>query len=96
MFLIQPILDKVIVKQVKYDDLYPNKSIIVTDDNVCELIYQVIAVGPGGMINDNQIDMVVKEGQFVIIPPHIGSGVVIDGQTYYIVKQRDILAIVER
>ena len=55
----------------------------------------VVAVGPGGTIDGKEVKMTVKEGDKVITSQYAGSTVKIDGEEYLIVKQNDILAIVE-
>ena len=56
---------------------------------------EVIAVGPGGVVDGKEIVMQVKEGQKVIYSKYAGTEVKLDGEEYIIVRQNDILAIVE-
>ena len=56
---------------------------------------QVIEVGPGGMVDGKEIVMTVKPGDKVITSKYSGTEVKIDGEEYTIVRQNDILAIVE-
>ncbi len=94
---LNPTLDKIIVKKIKFEEIYKS-SIILTSknqDEINKLIYEVIECGPGGIINENNIDIVVKPGDKVIIPEYIGSEINIDNVQYRIVKQSDILAILE-
>ena len=56
---------------------------------------EVIAVGPGGMVDGNEVKMEVKVGQKVIVSKYAGTEVKLDKEEYIIVKQGDILAIVE-
>ena len=56
---------------------------------------QVIAVGPGGMVDGKEVTMQVKAGQKVIYSKYAGTEVKLDGEEYIIVKQNDILAVVE-
>jgi chaperonin GroES len=60
-----------------------------------QLEAEVIAVGPGGVVDGKEIVMQVKEGQKVIYSKYSGTEVKLDGEEYIIVKQNDILAIVE-
>lgn len=55
----------------------------------------VIAVGPGGVVDGKEISMQVKVGQHVLFSRYAGSEVELDGKKYTVVKQNDILAIVE-
>lgn len=94
---INPTLDKIVVKKIEFEEVYES-SIILTSknrDNINKLIYEVIECGPGGIINKDNIKIVVKPGDKVIIPEYIGSEINIDNIRYRIVKQDDILAILE-
>lgn len=94
---INPTLDKIIVKKIDYDTVYKG-SIILTNqskNNINKLLYKVVECGPGGMINDENVEIVVNPGDKVIIPEYIGSEINIDNEDYRIVKQSDILAILE-
>lgn len=94
---INPTLDKIVVKKIEFEEVYKS-SIILTSknqDDINKLIYEVIECGPGGLVNDNEAVIVVKPGDKVIIPEYIGSEINIDNVQYRIVKQSDILAILE-
>ena len=56
---------------------------------------QVVAVGPGGVVDGKEVKMEVKEGQKVIYSKYAGTEVKLEDQKYIIVKQSDILAVVE-
>ena len=56
---------------------------------------EVIAVGPGGIVDGKEVTMQVKEGQKVIYSKYAGTEVKLDGEEYIIVRQNDILAVVE-
>ena len=58
-------------------------------------VYEVIVVGPGGMVDGNEVKMEVKAGDKVIAGKYSGTSVKLDGEEYTIVRQSDILAIVE-
>lgn len=94
---INPTLDKIVVKKIEFEKVYKG-SIILTSknqDNINKLIYEVVECGPGGIIDKDDIKIVVKPGDKVIIPEYIGSEINIDNVQYRIVKQSDILAILE-
>lgn len=94
---INPTLDRVIVKKVNFDEIYKTKIILVNSskNDINKFIYEVVEVGPGGKVNEEFIDMIVKPGDKVIIPEYIGSEINIDNQLYRILRQKEILAIVE-
>lgn len=90
-----PIGDRVVLKQLVAEET--TKSGIVLPGTAQEKPQQaeVIAVGPGGMIDGNEVTMSVKAGDKVIYSKYAGTEVKLDGEEYIIVKQNDILAIVE-
>lgn len=94
---INPTLDRVIVKKVDFEELYKGSIILINSskNDINKYIYEVMEVGPGGKINNEFIEMCIKPGDKVIIPEYIGSEINIDNQTYRILRQKEILAIVE-
>ena len=90
-----PLGDKVVVKQL--EALETTKSGIVLTGNAKEKPQEaeVIAVGPGGVIDGKEVKMEVKVGQKVMYSKYAGTEVKLDGTEYIILKQSDILAIVE-
>ena len=90
-----PLFDKVVLKQLVAEET--TKSGIVLPGQAKEKPQQaeVIAVGPGGVVDGKEITMQVKEGQKVIYSKYAGTEVKLDGTEYIIVKQNDILAVVE-
>ena len=58
-------------------------------------IYDVVEVGPGGLVDGNEVKMIVKAGQKVLVGKYSGSKVKLDEQEYTIVRQSDILAVIE-
>ena len=92
---IVPLGDKVVVKQL--EALETTKSGIVLTGNAKEKPQEaeVVAVGPGGIIDGKEVKMEVKVGQKVMYSKYAGTEVKLDGTEYIILKQSDILAIVE-
>ena len=90
-----PLGDRVVLKQLEAEET--TKSGIVLPGQAQEKPQQaeVIAVGPGGMFDGNEVKMEVKVGDKVIYSKYAGTEVKMDGQEYIIVKQNDILAVVE-
>ena len=87
--------DRVVLKQVEAEET--TKSGIVLPGQAQEKPQQaeVIAVGPGGVVEGKEVKMEVKVGNKVIYSKYAGTEVKLDGEEYIIVKQNDILAIVE-
>lgn len=94
---LNPTLDRVVVKKCNFDDVYKTNIIIVNSakNDINKFIYEVVDVGPGGIINGHHVEMTVKPGDKVIVPEYIGSEIHIDNDDYRIIKLNDILAIVE-
>ena len=90
-----PLFDKVVLKQLVAEET--TKSGIVLPGQAKEKPQQaeVIAVGPGGVVDGKEITMQVKEGDKVIYSEYAGTKVKMDGEEVIIVRQADILAIVE-
>ena len=90
-----PLGDKIVLKQLEAEET--TKSGIVLPGQAKEKPQEaeVIAVGPGGVIDGKEVTMQVKEGQKVIYSKYAGTEVKLDGEEFIIVRQNDILAIVE-
>lgn len=94
---INPTLDRIIVKKVEFNNIYKSTIILTgkNKDDMNKLIYEVVECGPGGKVNNDNVQIVVKSGDLVIIPEYIGSEINIDNVQYRVVRQSDILAILE-
>ena len=92
---LSPLGDKVVLKQLEAEET--TKSGIVLPGQAQEKPQQaeVIAVGPGGMVDGKEIKMEVKAGDKVIYSKYAGTEVKLEGEEYMIVRQSDILAVVE-
>ena len=90
-----PLGDRVVLKQLEAEET--TKSGIVLPGQAQEKPQQaeVIAVGPGGVVDGKEVKMKVEAGNKVIYSKYAGTEVKLDGEEYIIVKQNDILAIVE-
>ena len=90
-----PLGDRVVLKQLEAEET--TKSGLVLPGQTKEKPQQaeIIAVGPGGIVDGKEIEMNVEKGQKVIFSKYAGTEVEADDETYIIVRQSDILAIVE-
>ena len=90
-----PLGDRVVLKQLEAEET--TKSGIVLPGQTKEKPQQaeIIAVGPGGIVDGKEIEMKGEKGQKVIFSKYAGTEVEADDETYIIVRQSDILAIVE-
>jgi chaperonin GroES len=92
---LKPLADRVIIKQIKAEETTKTGIILTSAAQEKPQVYEVIEVGPGGVIDGNEVVMVVKKGDRVITGKYSGTEVKVDGEELTIVRQNDILAIVE-
>ena len=92
---LKPLLDRVVLKSTEAEETTKSGIILTGSAKEKPVVSEVVAVGPGGMVDGNQIDMYVKVGDKVITSKYSGTEVKIDGEEYTIVRQSDILAVVE-
>ena len=90
-----PLSDRVIVKQVDAEETTKAGIILTSAAQGKPQIFEVIAVGPGGLVDGNEVEMTVEPGDKVITGKYSGTQVKVDGVEYTIVRQNDILAVVE-
>ncbi|MBQ3065584.1 MAG: co-chaperone GroES [Clostridia bacterium] len=92
---LKPLADRVVVKMTEAEETTKSGIILAAAAKEKPQVAEVVAVGPGGMIDGKEIVMTVQVGQKVITSKYSGTEVKCDGVEYTIVKQSDILAIVE-
>ncbi|MCL2152187.1 MAG: co-chaperone GroES [Oscillospiraceae bacterium] len=92
---LKPLADRVIIKQVEAEETTKAGIILTSAAQEKPQVYEVMEVGPGGTIDGNEVVMVVKKGDRVITGKYSGTEVKIDGVDLTIVRQNDILAVVE-
>lgn len=92
---IKPLLDRVVLKQTEVEETTKSGLIIASSAQEKPQVAQVVAVGPGGIVDGKEIVMQVKVGDRVIISKYTGTEVKLDKEEYTIVRQGDILAVVE-
>ena len=92
---IKPLSDRVVIKNIETEET--TKSGIVLPGSAQEKpqVAEVLAFGPGGVVDGKEIKMDVKVGDKVIASKYAGTEVKLDGETLTIVRQSDILAVVE-
>ena len=92
---IKPLADRVVIKLVEAEEKTRGGLILTASAQEKPQIAEVIAVGPGGIVDGKEIAMTVKVGDKVITSKYSGTEVKANGEEYIIVRQSDILAIVE-
>ena len=92
---LKPLLDKVVLKQVEVAETTTSGIILPGSAQEKPQVSEIVAVGPGGNVNGNEVVMTVKVGQRVITGKYSGTEVKLDGVEYTIVSLSDILAVIE-
>ncbi len=93
--MLKPLNDRVILKMVEAQETTASGIILAGAAKEKPEIAEVVAVGPGGVIDGNKVEMTVKEGDKVIMSKYAGTEVKYQGAEYVIVRMGDILAIVD-
>ena len=92
---LKPLFDRVVLKQEAAEERTSSGIFLTSAAQEKPEMYQVVEVGPGGMVEGNEVEMLVKAGDKVLVGKYSGSKVKLDDVEYTIVRQNDILAIVE-
>ena len=92
---IKPLADRVVIKMTEAEETTKSGIVLSAAAKEKPQVAEVIAVGPGGMVDGNKVEMIVKVGDRVITSKYAGTEVKCDGEELNIVRQSDILAIVE-
>lgn len=90
-----PLADRVIIKAVEVQETTKSGIILSTANKEKPEVFEVVAVGPGGMVDGVEVEMTIEPGDKVITSKYSGTEVKVDDESYTIVRQADILAIVE-
>ncbi len=92
---LKPLSDRVILKAMEAEEKTKGGIILTGNSKEKPEMAEVVAVGPGGMVDGKEVVMTVKVGDKVLTSKYSGTEVKVDGEEYTIVRQNDILAIVE-
>ena len=92
---LKPLADRVILKQFKAEEKTKSGLILAASAQEKPEMFEVVEVGPGGMVDGDEVKMTVAAGDRVIVGKYSGTTVKVDGEEYSIVRQGDILAVVE-
>ena len=92
---IKPLSGRVVIKMVEAEETTKSGIILSGSAKEKPQVAEVIAVGPGGTVDGKEVKMYVKKGDHVLTSKYSGTEVKVDGEDYIIVRQNDILAIVE-
>ena len=92
---VKPLGDRVVIKNVEAEETTKSGLILTSAAKEKPQMAEVIAVGPGGVVDGKDVTMQVKEGQKVVYSKYAGTEIKLDGEEYKIIRQNDILAVIE-
>ena len=92
---LKPLADRVVLKQNAAEERTSSGIFLTASAQEKPEVYEVVEVGPGGMVDGNEVEMIVKPGQNVLVGKYSGSKVKLEDVEYTIVRQSDILAVIE-
>jgi chaperonin GroES len=92
---LKPLADRVVLKQNEAEERTSSGIFLTASAQEKPEVYEVVEVGPGGMVDGNEVKMIVKAGEKVLVGKYSGTKVKVDEVEYTIVRQSDILAVIE-
>lgn len=92
---IKPLADRVVIKMLEAEETTKSGIILTSAAQEKPQVAEIVAVGPGGVVDGKEVKMEVKVGDKVLISKYAGTEVKLEGEEYTILKQGDILAIVD-
>lgn len=93
---IKPLADRVVIKMLEAEETTKGGIILTSSAQEKPQIAEIVAVGPGGIVDGEKVVMEVKVGDKVLISKYAGTEVKVDGVEYTILRQSDVLAIVTK
>ena len=92
---IKPLADRVVIKSLESEEVTKGGIVLPGTAQEKPQMAEVVSVGPGGVVDGKEIKMYVKAGDRIIYSKYAGTEIKMDGKEYIIVRQNDILAVVE-
>jgi len=92
---LKPLADRVVLKQNAAEERTASGIFLTSSAQEKPEVYEVVEIGPGGMVDGNEVTMIVKPGQSVLVGKYTGTKVKLEDVEYTIVRQGDILAVLE-
>ena len=93
---IKPLSDRVVVKMVEAEETTKSGIILAGSAKEKPQVAEIVAVGPGGLVDGKEIKMFLNVGEHVLIGKYAGTEIKLDGEEYTILRQSDVLAVVEK
>ncbi len=91
---IKPLADRVVIKMLEAEETTKSGIILTSAAKEKPQVAEVVAVGPGGVVDGKEVEMELKVGDKVLISKYAGTEVKLDGEEYTILHQSDVLAVV--
>lgn len=92
---IKPLFDRIVIEPLETEEKTKSGIVLLAKDQEKPQIARVTAVGPGGLVDGKDVQMVVKVGDKVLYSKYAGSEFKVDNKTFTVMRQSDLLAIVE-
>ena len=92
---IKPLADRVVIKMMEAEETTKGGIILAASAQEKPQVAEIVAVGSGGVVDGKEVKMYLKVGDKVLLSKYAGTEVKLDGEDYTILRQSDILAIVE-
>ena len=92
---IKPLFDRIVIEPLETEEKTKSGIVLLAKDQEKPQIARVIAVGPGGLVDGKDVKMVVKVGDKVLYSKYAGSEFKVDDKTFTVMRQSDVLAVVE-
>ncbi len=92
---IKPLADRVVIKMVEAEETTKSGIILAGSAKEKPEVAEIVAVGPGGIVDGKEVKMELKVGDKVLISKYAGTEVKLDGAEYTILRQSDVLAIID-
>ena len=92
---LRPLADNVVLKATVAEETTKSGIVLASTAKEKPQIAEVVAVGPGGIIDGNKVEMYVNVGDKVVVAKYAGTEIKLDSQEYTIIRQSEIMAVVE-
>ena len=92
---LKPLADRVVLRQSAAEERTSSGIYLTSAAQEKPEVYEVVEVGPGGLVDGNEVKMIVTAGQKVLVGKYSGSKVKLEDEEFTIVRQSDILAVIE-
>ena len=92
---VRPLFDKIVIKKDDAEMTTPSGIILTDSAKEKPTVAKVLAVGPGGYVDGHEVKMEVKVGDKILYSKYAGSEFKLDGETFIIIRQSDVLGIIE-